>query len=201
MSPLTLSDITTKDPKRWCENVALYRQVCSGNPPNLRCLRESGNAFPSMKSGGFNYLNFPDDGWEHGSRKVNLDNFKKYPWLYLEPSIFEHLLRQIRDQRLEYRRRLEGSLSSIISWFDFDDADPLLVKGIGQIDYNELAKLYREIPSTLMVDTNNNHDKDQLQRKEVTLLRGEELTGAVVHGRQHKAIVTVGHLSYQVCPE
>lgn len=201
MRPLTLADITTKDSERWCENVALYRQVCSGNPPDLRCLREwSGCAFPNIKNGGFNYLNFPDDEWVAGSRKVKLNNFKKYPWLYLEPSIFEHLLRQIRDQRLEYRSRLEDRSDSIVSWFDFDIADPLLVKGLGQINYNELAKLYRTIPSTLMADTNNNHDKDQLQRKEVTLLRGEELTGAVVHGRQHKATVTVGHLSYKVCP-
>lgn len=202
MRPLTLADITTKDPERWCENVALYRQVCSGNPPNLRCLREwSGDAFPCRADGGFNYSEFQDDGWVRCSRKVNLDKFKNYPWLYLKPDILEHLLVQSRDQGLDCRSRLEDRSDSITAWFIFHEAKPLLIEGIGQTKYADLSILYRTIPSTLMVDTNNNHDKDQLQRKEVTLLRGEELTGAVVHGRQHKATVTVGHLSYQVCPK
>lgn len=203
MRPLTLEDITTKDPERWCENVALYRQACSGNPPNLRHLREgSAYAFPNKDKGGFNYADFPQDGWENGSREVNLDKFKKYPWLYLKPEILEHLLIQIdRQNDGGYKGRLEGYPDSIASWFTFKDAQPLCLDKIGEVNYFTLATLYSKIQPTLILNNHLNNDKDQLQRKEVTLLRGEGLPGAVIHGRQHKATVTVGHLSYQVCPE
>lgn len=197
MRPLTLEDIITNNPDRQCENVALYRQVCSGNPPNLRCLRETGNAFPSKGHGGFNYSNFISDGWVNGSRSVNLTNFKNFTWLYLKPEILEHLLKQVADQGLSCRRVLEEKPSTIRAWFLFSEATSLVLEGIGTVNYSDLAELI----STIKTDNTQRYDENQLQRKEVALSRGEGLTGAVIHGRQHKATVTVGHLSYQVCPE
>lgn len=200
MGHLTLQDITTDDPNRQYENVALYRQVCSGNPPDLNILRNSGSAFPDRSKGGFDYCDFLKDGWINNSRKVNLSNFTKFPWLYLKPDILEHLLIQIWKQDKDCIERLEKYSEHVAAWFIFDDAEPLELKGIGKINYYEFSRFYSRIFSSFTNNTQN-YDKDQLQRKEVTLSRGEGLTGAVIHGRQHKATVTVGHLSYQVCPE
>lgn len=201
MRPLTLEDITTNDPDRQCENVALYRQVCSGNPPNLDVLRCTSIAFPNRVDGGFNYSDFPDDKWDKGTRSADLTSFKKFAWIYLKPDILEHLLLQIYNQGKSCRKRME-EYTNLAAWFIFEIAEPLELKDIGKVDYYELARLYPRILLTPH-NTNNkqNYDKNQLQRKEVALSRGEGLTGAVIHGRQHKATVTVGHLSYQVCPE
>lgn len=197
MRPLTLEDITTNNPNRQCENVALYRQVCSGNSPNLRRLRETDNAFPDKLKGGFDYSDFTSDGWVPGSRSVDFTKFKNFAWFFLKPEILEHLLKQVADHGLSCRRVLEEKPSTISAWFLFSEAKSLVLEDIGTVNYSDLAELI----STIKTDNTQRYDENQLQRKEVTFSRGEGLTGAVIHGRQHKATVTVGHLSYQVCPE
>lgn len=189
---ITVDDIITNNSEDWCLNIALYRQVCSGNPASIQKLAGTSKAFPCRDNGGFLYRDFPKDNWESGTKLCSYELYKDYPWLYLKPYILEQILKQLQKKypKEDISYKLKDGRHNMISWIVFDSCEPLMIK-LGSIDWSNFNKLYIQILKR--------NDKDRLQEEATDILRGEGYSGTVVYGRQHKTTTSVGHLSNKVC--
>lgn len=180
----------TQDKKELILNVALLNQTLSGNVPDIDVLTDDEDVFPDKNNGGFTYSDFPDQNWH--DKTCILGGLTKYKWLYLKPAVFEQILlaltEDIPKSKASYSRIIEKTLYScpndMLRWINPSTS-------ICPCYFTDIIKDYNStIPNLICHES-------ELQREEVSLLRGEKHSGSVICFRGCRPTVAVGHLSYK----
>ena len=170
----------SKEQRSLC--LALYRQTLSGNHPCIHKLDASG-VFTSKFCGGFNYTDFPEDGWVD---KI-AENIPDWKWLTVDSTILERILAilcRINANLL----LLTAAPNDPSLWFDG--------RTILKDDSDFIVDFINKYSNKL---TNSIKYENQLQRKKSDLVRGTVPEGNIICGRKRKTSVSIGHLSNKVC--
>lgn len=180
----------TQDKEELILNVALLNQTLSGNIPDIRVLMDSAVVFPDKDHGGFSYTDFPDQNWDY--KTCTFDKLTKYKWLYLKPEIFKQLLLAITEDK----PRSKSSYSSAIEETLYSCPNDMLrwinpATSICPCYFTDIIKDYNSTTPKFICH------ESELQREEVSLLRGEKHSGSVICFRGCRPAVAVGHLGYK----
>ena len=157
---------------RW----ALYRQLCTGNVPDISTLNAEDEVFPTTSNKGFLYKDFPEDKWK--GKICDTSICKKYRWIWLPVEIVEWLLKECHRHDVDPKLLLVYP-DTPHEWFHNSD----LPESIQRFEL-----IY---PKFL----NDHTDESELQREEISLRRREP-SGTVVCFGGCSPSITVGHLSY-----
>lgn len=182
----------TQDENDLMLNAALLNQTLSGNTPSIEVLigDESSSVFPDKHHGGFFYTDFPDQNWN--DRHCILGELTGYKWLYLKPDIFEQLLLALTEDipKSEHwhskilKITLYAHPNNMLRWFD-------PAESICPCYFTDIIDEYNSTTPKFICN------ESELQREEVSLLRGEKHSGSVVCFRGCRPAVAVGHLGYK----